>query len=129
LLSEKGPVSYNCTAGQDRTGVATALILSALGVPRQTILNDYHLSTVYRRPENEMPAVDPTMYPGNPVAALFAKGRLMKPQPLYSEDGRSFMAAMYDRIDGHWGSVENYLDQVLGVGPTELARLRAHYLE
>ena len=40
LLANDGGVLYNCSAGQDRTGVATALVLSALGVDRQTILRD-----------------------------------------------------------------------------------------
>ena len=31
LLKGEGAVLYHCTAGKDRTGVATALILSALG--------------------------------------------------------------------------------------------------
>jgi protein-tyrosine phosphatase len=129
LLSNKGPVSYNCTAGQDRTGVATALILAALGVPSQTILTDYHLSTKYREPLNEMPNVDPAQYPNNPAAALFAKARFMPPPALYSPDGRSWLAILFDKIDGRWGSVENYLQQSLGIGPAELAQLRAEYLE
>ena len=129
LLLGKGPISYNCTAGQDRTGVATALVLSALGVPRQIILSDYHLSTLYREPQNEMPDVDPSQYPNNPAAELFARNRLLKPPPLYSVDGRSFLADLFDRIDARWGSVENYLRQVLDVGPGELGQLRAHYLE
>lgn len=49
LLSNDGPLVYNCSAGQDRTGFVTAMVLSALGVPRATIIEDYHLSTAYRR--------------------------------------------------------------------------------
>lgn len=129
LLLDQGPVSYNCTAGQDRTGIATALILSALGVPRATILEDYQLSTMVRHPENEMPPVDPAKYPHNSFVPVFAKGRLMKPTPLYSADGRPLLAELFAKIDTRWGSVENYLRDELGVGPAELARLRSDYLE
>jgi protein-tyrosine phosphatase len=38
------PVAIFCTAGKDRTGVATALVLSVLGVPDETIAADYALS-------------------------------------------------------------------------------------
>ena len=38
------PVAIFCTAGKDRTGVATALVLSLLGVPDETIAADYALS-------------------------------------------------------------------------------------
>jgi hypothetical protein len=34
-------VLFHCSAGKDRTGVATALLLSALGVDRETIIQDY----------------------------------------------------------------------------------------
>lgn len=47
LLRGEGSVLYHCTAGKDRTGVATALILSALGVPRERTLTDYELSNRY----------------------------------------------------------------------------------
>ena len=36
---------------------------------------------------------------------------------------------LFDQIDGKWGSVEGYLAQTLGIGPAELAKLRALYLE
>jgi hypothetical protein len=33
LKAQAGPIEYNCSAGQDRTGFMTALILAALGTP------------------------------------------------------------------------------------------------
>lgn len=38
------PLIIHCTAGKDRTGLAIALLLSALGVPDETIIADYTLS-------------------------------------------------------------------------------------
>jgi protein-tyrosine phosphatase len=38
------PLVYHCQAGRDRAGVFTALLLSMLGVDRQTIIDDYMLS-------------------------------------------------------------------------------------
>lgn len=129
LRTSSGAVALNCTAGQDRTGVATALILSALGVPRTTILEDYHLSTIARRPENEMPQFDPAEYPSNPAAAPSAQTRLAKPRPLYGPTGRAYLEEAFDEIETQWGSVDAYLSQELGVGPDEIAQLRARYLE
>ena len=40
LLRDEGPLVYNCSAGQDRTGFVTAMILTALGTPRDVILAD-----------------------------------------------------------------------------------------
>jgi len=129
LLSRSTPLSFNCTAGQDRSGVAAALILSALGVPRQVIIADYDLSTRYRRPQYEVPASDLTNGSDNPAAALLTEVRYSTPSPLYTDTGRSMLAELLDQIDTRWGSVDNYLTQSLGVGPPQRARLRALYLE
>ena len=40
------PIVYHCTAGKDRTGIITALILALLGVPEDTIVADYSLSNL-----------------------------------------------------------------------------------
>ena len=42
-------VLFCCTAGKDRTGVISALLLLACGVDRQTIVDDYVLSREYNR--------------------------------------------------------------------------------
>ncbi|MET0138161.1 MAG: tyrosine-protein phosphatase [Sphingobium sp.] len=131
LLRKEGPVEYNCSAGQDRTGFATAMILSVLGTPRDVILQDYHLSTAYRQPTYEMPHIDPALYPNNPVARMFAAngGQGAKPQPLKEADGKAFLSTAFEEIDAKWGSPEAYLAQVAGLTPLDIATLRATYLE
>ncbi|MFM9853520.1 MAG: tyrosine-protein phosphatase [Sphingomonadaceae bacterium] len=133
LLMNKGPIAYNCSAGQDRTGFATAMVLSALGVPRATILTDYHLSTAYRRPEFELPKIDPALAGTNPVAGMFAAVQKSpassKPQPLRDPDGRAFLDSAFDEIASKYGSVDTYLEKEIGLTPVKRARLRALYLE
>lgn len=132
LPAEDGAVLYHCSAGQDRTGLLSALILSALGVPRATILADYHLSTPSRRPQYEMPQIDLAKHPGDPVAAFFARLQQREShaaEPLYDENGVSLLAAAFDHIDQTWGSTENYLRKVVGLTDEDFTRLRAAYLE
>ena len=133
LLSGDGPLVYNCSAGQDRTGFVSAMILSALGVPRATILEDYHLSTALRRPEYEMPKIEPAAHPGNPVAAMFAAGQdrsaMRKPRPLKTADGQAYLEQAFAAIDERWGSVDAYLEKEIGLTPADIAKLRANYLE
>lgn len=133
LLRDDAPIAYNCSAGQDRTGFVTAMILAALGVPYDTIVADYHLSTQYRRPEFEMPPIDPALVAGNPGLGIFAAYRSRPdwktPQPLKEADGTPFLKGAFDEIHDKWGTVENYLQQEVGIGPADLARLRQHYLE
>lgn len=41
VACSRGPVLVHCSAGRDRTGVVTAAILGAVGVPREAIVADY----------------------------------------------------------------------------------------
>lgn len=133
LLDREGPVVYNCSAGQDRTGFATAMILSALGVPRDRIYEDYLLSTGYRNTANEMPHIDKAAHANNPVALFFAKYQdnpeARTPKPLMTADQTPFLAFAFEAVEQKWGSVENYLDQEIGVSKDDIAQLRAAYLQ
>lgn len=133
LLEGDGAVAYNCSAGQDRTGFATAMVLSALGVSRETIIADYHLSTTYRRPEFEMPRIDPATAGANPAAAMFAgyqqDPNYKTPRPLYDSQRRALLDVALSEVESRWGSVDAYLDKALGVSPADVAKLRAMYLE
>src|SRR5215212_1831575 len=42
------PVLVHCAAGKDRTGLLVALVLEALGVPRETVVADYALTGTLR---------------------------------------------------------------------------------
>lgn len=47
LLTQPEATLFHCSSGKDRTGIAAVLIMSALGVDRNTILKDYMLSQTY----------------------------------------------------------------------------------
>lgn len=127
LIADDGAVLYHCSAGQDRTGVATALIYDVLGVDRETILKDYHLSTDLRRLQWEMPPIDPKDYPGNFLVQYYAssaqKGRT-KAEPLYTPAGASHLAQFFVYLDQQYGGSEGYLKQVLGLQDADIAKLR-----
>lgn len=133
LLKKEGPLAYNCSAGQDRTGFASALILSALGVPRETIYQDYVLSTPSRRPQWEMPPISAEMAASSPIAGLYAeamkKPEMKQANPLVTADGTPFLKSALEEIDGKWGSVEGYLEQEIGLSKLDIAQLRATYLQ
>lgn len=133
LLADDGAVMYNCSAGQDRTGMASALILTALGVDRETIIKDYHLSTPSRRPQWEMSALDPAEHPNNPIVQYYAaaakKPGGVQAEPLYSKGGVSHLVQFFAYLDKEYGGVEAYMAKELGVGPAEVKKLRTLYLE
>ncbi|MDZ4481524.1 tyrosine-protein phosphatase [Bacillus cereus] len=45
------PIAYGCSAGKDRTGVASAVILKAIGISDQRIGEDYEQTATYLLPE------------------------------------------------------------------------------
>lgn len=132
LLNEPGALAYNCSAGQDRTGFVTAMILSALGVDRETIIKDYTLSTELRRPQFEMPPIDPALAASDPVARMFAgyqTPQAAKPTPLVESDGTPFLAGAFAEISDKYGSVDAYLEREAGLTPARRKALQKAYLE
>src|SRR5204863_7455434 len=51
LLCSPGrlPLLYHCTSGKDPAGRMTAIVLTALGVPRELVLRDYLLPHAFHR--------------------------------------------------------------------------------
>ena len=112
LLASDVPLVFHCTAGKDRTGFAAALVLLALGVPRDVVMQDYLLTnTLYRRPEG---LAGPA-----PREVLEVLWRVQE----------DFLNAALDSVDRHPGGFDGYLAGVLDVHDAERLRLEALYLE
>jgi protein-tyrosine phosphatase len=111
-----GVVLVHCAAGKDRTGLVSALLLDLAGVPRETIAEDYALSSEYLRPYDEEWLANG---PGERAereaayAKYYARAEVMLDVLAY--------------LDERYGSPEAYLVQA-GVAPEEIARLQARLL-
>jgi protein-tyrosine phosphatase len=104
----KTPLLFHCSAGKDRAGFAAAMFLSALGVDRETIIEDYLLSAVY---VEEKYASLASMFPHlTPAFTVY----------------REYIEAAFETIDKEYGGVENYLREQLDV---DLEFMRAIYTE
>jgi protein-tyrosine phosphatase len=115
------PLVFNCTAGKDRTGVAAALLLTALGVPRDTVLEDYLLTGQFFERSCDLILREGTM----PLLATLDRTiwePLMRVHPEYLE-------AMFERLTSSHGSVEGYLLDQLGLDAAQLEALRSRLLE
>lgn len=53
LANAKGATLWHCTTGKDQAGFGTALVLSALEVPKETVMKDYLLSNTFRKEANQ----------------------------------------------------------------------------
>lgn len=121
LEDPPGAVLMNCSAGKERTGIGVALVLSALGVPRETILYDFMLSGTYFPAEAEVPRV----LEKYGVKRRGAAGRALI-MPLL-ETHAEFLEAAFAAIDEDFGSSAAFLAHHFGLGPAERARLRDIY--
>jgi protein-tyrosine phosphatase len=112
LLAADAPLVFHCTAGKDRTGVAAALLLCALGVPREVVAEDFLLTNaVYRRP-----ATVPSRLPPEVLAVL------------WSVDA-AFLQAAFDTIESQQGGMEHFLTQRMGLHAARRDDLAARYLQ
>jgi protein-tyrosine phosphatase len=112
LLEDRAPLVIHCTAGKDRTGFACALILHTLGVSEEVISEDYLLTNrFYRR--------DPNSGSDLPDDVKQVLGSVQA----------SFLAAAFEAIDAHYGDLQSYLRDGLGLGKAERAHLEARYLQ
>lgn len=132
LVEGHTPLVFNCSAGQDRTGIAAALILKTLGVAWETILEDYHLSTRFRRPEIETAGVDFNDHAGTNAFAdmmlRYGEGN-KKPKPLFTDDSVPYLDFAFAQMEKNYGSVEEYLAAEIGVNSAAVEQLKAYYLQ
>jgi len=121
ILDERNlPTIVHCTAGKDRTGFASAMVLLALGVPQKTVFEDYMATNRYRANYKKwiMRLV--------PIYSLFrTRGEDLEP---LLDARRPYLQASIDTIEAEYGSVDRYLDQRLGLDPQKRKRLRRIFL-
>lgn len=110
---------YHCTAGKDRTGIASALFLYSLGVPYETIVDDYLATNYYRQSE-------------------IGKSNIAMLQQLHLSDKQAksvtmakkeYLDATFAAIKKQYGSVDNFLKNQIGLTDKDMATLKSKYLQ
>ena len=117
------PVLIHCSAGKDRAGVATALILEALGVDRETIMQDFLLTNEVGRSAKKaeiMAEASGETRGGRRI------GRGPSADAWYPIVGvmPEMLEAFYASVDERYGSMEAFLAE-LGAGPDARRTLAA----
>ena len=120
ILHGRLPLLFYCTGGKDRTGIAAALILFALGASQQDIDRDYCLTEGAAEGLLERLLQDPRYA----RLGTLPRARFM---PMMVCDPTNLHAA-FDEMKQRFGSVEAYLETQLGVRPKEILRLRERLL-
>jgi protein-tyrosine phosphatase len=110
LLDSDEPTVFHCTAGKDRTGFAAALLLRAVGVREDEVMQDYLLTNERLR----LPDTAGRVLPAEVLRVLWGV------QP-------GFLEAAFDEARAAYGSLEAYLREGLRLGEAERSALRAAY--
>ena len=121
-LSEGGAGVIHCAAGKDRTGVGCALTLLALGVSEEDVFADYAFTNQAVDIETRLPRIQARM-----EERLSRKLDAASLRPMLGVEV-DYLRETFDAIEERSGSVRDYLQRVLGVGPAETAAIRAKLL-
>lgn len=113
----------HCTAGKDRTGFGSALILLALGVPKETVVEDFLLSNVYREAYNKAA-----------VESIVSQMQLTDEKTIevfkaLMDVRREYIEAAFDEMQKSYGSIDGFLEKGLGLTAEKREQLKKLYLE
>jgi protein-tyrosine phosphatase len=122
------PMVVHCTAGKDRTGVAMALLLTAVGVPRETVVDDYALTEKLVPPAAgaaKAPApVGGAVPAASPLSQLPEESR----RALWRSDPQYIQSAL-DSMQHEYGSIDAYLERGLGLSRREIRAVRTNMVD
>lgn len=116
IAESDGITLFHCTAGKDRTGLIAALILGALEVSDEQIIEDYALTSSYIQPLVKTLRED-ALAKGHDLAWY---NQLLTSEP-------STMQVTLEHLETHYGGAQGYL-KMLGL-EAEIENLRRNLLE
>ncbi|MBF6228054.1 tyrosine-protein phosphatase [Nocardia abscessus] len=119
IANATGPMLFHCTAGKDRTGWMTAILMTALGVPKGQVYKDYLESN------DNLAAGNKALMDG-----LVAKGLVTDPAlfaPILGVSG-DFLDAAFDQAGTSFGSFDRFLSDGLGIDGATLEALKGKLL-
>jgi protein-tyrosine phosphatase len=109
------PLLYHCSGGKDRAGWMTAIVLTALGVPREVVLRDYLLSNDFHRTEYQKLRYDLVK------TGIVADPDLLRP---VMEQSATYLGAAFEEAERRYGSFGRFVTRGLEVSDAMLGELR-----
>ena len=113
------PLLFHCSVGKDRTGWLAVVLLTALGVERAAIHDDYLRTNADT--EGPRQVLIDLLAQQLPAAGLTAVQPMLEARPEYLDEA-------YAEVDRVYGSFDGYLRHGLGLDDRVFASLRTHLL-
>lgn len=115
----KLPALFHCSVGKDRTGWLAVVLLTALGVDRAAIREDYlRTNADTEGPRQVLIDLLAKRLPADGVAAILP---MLEARPEYLDEA-------YAEVERGYGSFDDYLRRGLGLDDRVLASLHTHLL-
>lgn len=110
LDEDNWPILFHCNAGKDRAGVATTLILEAVGVDREIIMEEFLLTNELARTEKKSELIARSRK--NAGTSRFGKGPSAAAWfPIIGVQSE-MLEAFYASVEGEYGSIDGYLTAI-----------------
>jgi len=121
LADPDGAVLFHCAHGKDRTGIAAVLLLTALGVDRETCIDDFALTNDFMKPAIDS-VVDQAKKLTDDESVLNGVAGLVGVNTLN-------MKKVFDEAEAQYGSMLQFIKQGIGLTDDEVQQLRNIYLD
>ena len=115
---QMAPGVFHCTTGKDRTGWATAALLTLLGVPKETVMADYMRTNENTIPHFQREINDFVANGGDRAIAIAIYG--VKPE---------YLEAAFEEMQKQYGTIEKYFANGLGIDAAGQKTLRDLFLK
>ncbi|AMD18509.1 HBL393Cp [Eremothecium sinecaudum] len=130
-------IVFHCTAGKDRTGILSMLILGVLGVPADIIARDYEFTTIGLRTEKKLLALTKQRADGlrhlvDPTGSSLIEEYNLTPEKMKENVLSSTYEAMrifIDRFLDTYGSFDDYFINTLKFTSEDVSKIRNLLLE
>lgn len=120
LDSHNSPSIQHCRGGKDRTGYGALLVLAMLGVPKQTIVDDYMLTHFNRLARNEIKMAS--------YRKITQDQNILDYLLSLIDTQESFIVEVFNAMEETSGSVEKYIKTELNFTDDDINQLRKIYL-
>lgn len=120
MNNRDGSVLYHCTAGKDRTGVTTAILLKILGVSYDDIVSDYLKTNIVSKK-------NAVKYSRLAAVFLLDKKLALKIYRVFMAE-KSYLDAAFKAIDDKFGSFDAFVADGLKLNADEIADFKAYAL-